>query len=426
MLIALSGGADSVALLLMAIERGEDVQAAAHCNFGLRGAESDRDEAFVRKLCGRLGVRLFVQHFATLEEAERAGDSIEMAARRLRYEWFAQLCREHGFDRVAVAHHQDDNAETLLLNLARGTGLRGLTGMEVDGVQVVRPLLHLTRKDILAYLARKGQDYVTDSTNTDTHYKRNLIRHELLPLLARLNPSIVRSLNDTARRLGEAEKVYEYGLAALRGKICHSYRADGLRIDFAALDDSPAPATLLHEWLLPFGFTARQCEEALHMRTGAYTEAGGHILTRSSDALLAAPRPVPLENTVLPRATEEEAAVALPLQRAKLLIRRQPFAGLDAIPRAAAQVALDADTLCGELRVRSVREGDRFVPFGMKGTQLVSDYLTARRRSRIDKLAALVVTDDKGIVWLAGERPAARCAVTASTKDIVTLTLTAL
>lgn len=426
MLIALSGGADSVSLLLMSLERGEDVQAAAHCNFGLRGAESDRDEAFVRALCERLGVRLFVRHFATSDEAARTGESIEMAARRLRYEWFAQLCREHGFDRVAVAHHQDDNAETFLLNLARGTGLRGLTGMEADGVQVVRPLLGLTRKEILAYLAEKGQDYVTDSTNTDTHYKRNLIRHELLPLLARLNPSIVRTLNDTARRLGEAERIYEYGLAALREKICQPYRGDGLRIGLAALNGSPAPATLLHEWLSPFGFTARQCEEALQMRTGAYTEAGGNMLTRTADALLAAPRSVPLDETPLPYATETETAVTLCGQKAKLLIRRQPFAGLDQIPRDRMRAALDAAALSGRLCVRSCREGDKFSPFGMRGTQLVSDYLTSRRRSRIDKLAALVVTDDAGIAWLAGERPAARCAVTERTKEIVLLTLSPL
>lgn len=426
MLIALSGGADSVALLLMSLERGADVQAAAHCNFGLRGAESDRDEAFVRALCERLGVRLFVRHFATRDEAARTGESIEMAARRLRYDWFAQLCREHGFDRVAVAHHQDDNAETLLLNLAHGTGLRGLTGMEAAGVQVVRPLLGLTRREILAYLAEKGQDYVTDSTNTDTRYKRNLIRHELLPLLARLNPSIVRTLNDTARRLGEAERIYEYGLAALRERLCQPYREDGLRVDFAALKNSPAPATLLHEWLSPFGFTARQCEEALHMRTGAYTEASGNMLTRTSDAILFAPRPVPLEETALPSPTETETAVEFSLQKARLTMRRMPFAGLSQIPRGRMQAALDAAALCGRLTVRSCREGDKFVPFGMHGTQLVSDFLTARRRSRIDKLAALVVTDEAGIVWLAGERPAARCAVTERTKEIVLLTLSSL
>ena len=200
MLIALSGGADSVALLLMMHERGE-AEAAAHCNFHLRGEESNRDEQFVRDLCQKLGVRLFVKHFNTEEEAQRTGESIEMAARRLRYDWFEALRKAHGFSNVAVAHHRDDNAETILLNLVRGTGLRGLTGMESERPGVVRPLLNLSRRDILNYLQARHQPFVTDSTNADTHFRRNKLRHEVLPLLAEMNPNVVRTLNDMGERL---------------------------------------------------------------------------------------------------------------------------------------------------------------------------------------------------------------------------------
>ena len=432
MLIALSGGADSVALLLMMRERGENVQAAAHCNFGLRGTESDRDEAFVRQLCKEQGVRLFVRTFDTRGEARRTGESIEMAARRLRYAWFGDLCREHGFDCVAVAHHQDDNAETLLLNLTRGTGLRGLTGMNGSGergengehcVRVVRPLLDFTRAELRSFLARKGQDFVTDSTNTDTQYKRNFVRHEVLPLLARLNPSILRTLNDTARRLCEAEAVYDYALAALRAKICTPYRKGGVRIDLSALAESPSPATLLHEWLTPYGFTAAQCGDALTMRTGGIAEAGKNLLTRTTDALLVAARPVPLAETPLPAASAQSTTLAFPAQSMALDVSNVPFTSFGALPCEASYAALDTDTLHGVLRVRSVREGDRFTPFGMEGSQLVSDYLTARHRSRIDKLAALAVTDDKGIVWLVGERPAARCAATQGTRTLTMLSV---
>ena len=177
-LVALSGGADSVALLLLMHEAGYRIE-AAHCHFGLRGEESDRDARFAADLCRRLGVRLHTVRFDTRAEARSHGESIEMAARRLRYTWFADLLRRHDLSAVCVAHHMDDDVETMLLNLVRGTGIHGLTGMAYARPGVVRPLLDATRADILAYLAARGQDYVTDSSNADTAYKRNLVRHRV-------------------------------------------------------------------------------------------------------------------------------------------------------------------------------------------------------------------------------------------------------
>ena len=417
MLIALSGGADSVALLLLMLEKGQ-AEAAAHCHFGLRGAESDRDEAFVRQLCQERGVRLHVRHFDTLAEAARTGESVEMVARRQRYAWFETLRREHGYGPVAVAHHRDDQAETLLLNLARGSGLRGLAGMAEEREGVVRPLLHWSRRQILDFLDSRGQKFVDDSTNSDTRFRRNFMRHEVLPLLSTQYPRIAQTLAETARRLREAHSIYALGLEALRRRIvlpCGPLET--LRLDLNALADSPAPCTLLHEWLSPYGFTAAQLDEALRLRPGGLLEAQPWLLTRHGDCLVVARRPAAIDPRPLPlsRGTVELGAARC------LHIERSPLARLAAIPRERQVACLDLSALRPPLVVRSVAEADRFQPFGMKGTQSVADYLTTRHRSRIEKLAQLVVCDAEGIVWLVGERPAQRACVHEATQEVLLL-----
>ena len=193
-LVALSGGADSTALLLIMKELGYKLQ-ALHCNFHLRGEESDRDQVFVEELCLQQGVPLSVRHFQTEEEAKRRGISIEMAARDLRYEWFKKEQEERKPSYVAVAHHRDDQAETLLLNLLRGTGLRGLAGMSPSHDGIIRPLLCLSREEILAFLESRGQTYVTDSTNSERIAQRNCLRLDIIPQLQNINPSAVEHLS---------------------------------------------------------------------------------------------------------------------------------------------------------------------------------------------------------------------------------------
>lgn len=430
MLIALSGGADSVALLLMMQERGK-AEACAHCNFHLRGNESDRDEEFVRRLCEERGIRLFVKHFDTQTEAARTGESIEMAARRLRYDWFAELCLEHGFKEVAVAHHLNDNAETVLLNLVRGTGLNGLTGMAEERPGVVRPLLSLSRHEILDYLRQKGQTYVTDSTNTDTHYRRNKLRHEVLPLLREMNPQIDRTLHETALRLQGVERIYRYGIAQLKKEVCRTISShdglqddlqahshDGLRIDVRKLSTSPAPETLLYELLAPYGLSAEQSVQALQMRVGAVMESPvGYLLTRTTQEIAVEPLPRPFSPVKIP----DSDGIFFRAYGLQIGVRRMQRGELTDIPRDKCSAALDADCIKGELILRPIATGDRFVPFGMRGSKLVSDYLTDRHYSRIDKLRAMTVADEHGIVWLVNERPAGHCAVTPATQRIILL-----
>ena len=211
-LLGISGGVDSMYLAHKTMRSGTPF-AAAHCHFGLRGADSDADEALVRAWCEEHGIRLHVKRFDTVRYAREQGISIEMAARELRYRWFGELCRTHGYEALAVAHHADDNAETLLLNLLRGTGLKGLCGMKAEGripdldyadIPLLRPLLGMTREEIAAQVAAEGIPYREDRTNAENGCKRNILRNKVFPLLREINPSFVRTLSRDMQRFSEA------------------------------------------------------------------------------------------------------------------------------------------------------------------------------------------------------------------------------
>ena len=244
-LVALSGGADSVCLLLVLQRLGYQVE-AAHCNFLLRGEESHRDERFCIDLCQRLSIPLHLVHFDTHTYAAAHHVSIEMAARELRYAYFAQLREDIGAAAICVAHHQDDSVETFLLNVVRGTGLKGLRGVQPRRGDVVRPLLCVTRTAIEGYLASEGQAYVTDSTNLQPAAAvRNRIRLEVLPLLQSINPGIRDSIMQTTHHMGEAFKVYDYALAEPVAR----FRCEG-RLSLAELVAAPsAEAAPWSTWL---------------------------------------------------------------------------------------------------------------------------------------------------------------------------------
>lgn len=415
-LVALSGGADSVALLIGLLRLGYVVE-AAHCNFHLRGSESLRDENFVRELCRRVGVRLHRKDFDTKEFACSQGISVEMAARRLRYEWFERLADESDAAAIAVAHHQEDNVETLLLNLARGTGLRGLTGMLPRRGRVIRPMLDITRADIEEFLRAEGQDYVTDSSNLETIYKRNKVRRELLPLLRELNPDVDRVLAETQYRLADAEQLYDYALGRLAEEVARKVPG-GLDVDVEALRRQPARRTLFYELLHPFGFSPRRAEEiyaALDGRTGTLYETERYTATLNRGCFEIRRHPVLLPGTEVRPGQQ----LTLPDGR-QLRLSVAEYTPGEEVPRDRGTAWLDFSTVRLPLTVRSVRTADRFTPFGMKrGTKLVSDFLTDRKRSVLDKRASLVLCDADGIVWLVGEIPEQRCAVTEDTSHVL-------
>lgn len=418
LIVALSGGADSVALLLLLKQLGYAV-IAAHCNFHLRGEESNRDEHFVRKLCGRQRVRLYVQHFNTVATAQKEGISIEMAARDLRYNWFEELRQTTNAQAIAVAHHRDDNAETILLNLIRGTGLHGLKGMLPINGHIIRPLLEVSRKELEAYLKSQGQDFVTDSTNLELVYKRNKIRHEVLPLLRLLNPAIDKRLAQTARTLAESEILYDFAVTEIQKKIVEPL-SDGIQIHIQTLEQQPAPSTILHETLKNYGFSTAEIDlmsQRLHLQTGKIFEAKNYIAVIHRGYLVVRLRPQIILGTPL----REGESIQLP-NGGNLKIERMSRDDLGEIPKSPHCVAIDAEKLQGKLCYRSTKEGERFQPFGMKGSQLVSDYFTNRHKSIIDKLAACCICDNEGIVWLVNERVAQRVAITNTTQEVLRLT----
>ena len=422
-LVALSGGADSVALLLLMHEAGYRIE-AAHCHFGLRGEESDRDARFAADLCRRLGVRLHTVRFDTRAEARSHGESIEMAARRLRYAWFDDLLRRHDLSAVCVAHHMDDDVETMLLNLVRGTGIHGLTGMAYARPGVVRPLLDATRADILAYLAARGQDYVTDSSNADTAYKRNLVRHRVLPLLETLNPAVRRTLRADMRRLAHAAAAYDREQATLltahAERLPHGWAFGAATLATGSLRDALATR---------FGFTAadvaamhplaslgpRACFQAPEWQAAPYR--GRLEVVRRPTAF--APVPLPLD--ALRQCAEAggtyETQIALPdgMTLTLTLMDRQDLA---AIPRGTDSVALDADRTGAAPEYRRVAPGERFAPYGAQGTRLVSDYLTDRHVSRLEREWQTVVADGDDLLWLVGQRAARRAAITEATTRV--------
>ena len=465
-IVALSGGADSVSLLFvlkhLEHELGISVE-AAHCNFHLRGAESVRDEEFCKQLCERLSVPLHLIHFDTQAYADLHRVSIEMAARDLRYGYFENLRRDIKAQDICVAHHRDDSVETVLLNLVRGTGLRGLRGIQPRNGNIIRPLLSLSREDIVQYLGALGESFVTDSTNLHNDVKRNKIRLDVMPLLRELNPSVSQSIFESSLRVGEALKVFDEAMKRSiadvttppRGCTCpkctnqpvrkctnqpllvqqsllHQQRCTlqanhPLTISIDRLKQQPSPEYTLHEILSPRGFTSAQIDQIYgsldSCSAGKTIASDSHELAFDRGSLLVQPRTNVADAARSMRISETGTYVFSDSLKIKVAAED---CGDDYVPsRAADCVCLDASDIKFPLTLRHIEQGDRFVPFGMNGMKLVSDYLTDRKKNVFEKRAQLVVTDaQQRIVWLVGERTDNRFRITPHTQQALRLTIT--
>lgn len=416
-LVALSGGADSVALACVLQDLGYKIE-AAHCNFCLRGAESERDEAFVTDFCQRRKIVLHRRCFSTHAYAHEHHVSIEMAARTLRYDFFEQLLQERDLDCVAVAHHREDNTETVLLNLLRGTGIRGLRGIQYRNGKVVRPLLDVSRQEIEDYLAECHQDYVTDSTNLQDEVQRNKIRLNVMPRMREIYPNADESIHQGARRLSDAFRIYEYGMDLLMQQVVH-----GNRILLEELNRTPAPETVLYEILNRMDFNPAQVAAIYEQQggeSGKVYESATHRLLRDREALVfekKAVRPARLEK-VLPlegimRVTDDVT----------FLISRSSYNSGGPLPREKNVICMDLDKVEFPLVVRTPQTGDRFMPFGMKGMKLVSDFLTDLKKNVFEKERQLLVCSGDKIAWVVGERPDDRFRVTEHTRHILRIQL---
>lgn len=418
MLVALSGGADSVCLLLVLRELGYD-PVAAHCNFHLRGEESNRDEQFVRQLCEKLGIRLHVTHFNTDTYAKERGLSIEMAAREQRYTYFKQLMAEEHCQAICVAHHWDDNIETMLINLLRGTGIKGLCGIQPKNGSIIRPLLCCCRDDIIRYLNEKGQDYMTDSTNLTTDYLRNKIRLQLIPLMQSITPSAKDTLLTTMDNLNEELKVYEWCMKHMEEEISFVGDDGILYISKDGLLRCPSPLSLLHEVLRDCGFNRSQLRQILSCvdKPGRRFYSSCFKLTVDRDYLVVTGVEDDEERCIELEIAGDEGDVKLPngwtvsyriIGKTQLEIQKDRH-----------HAYFDLGKLGRRITIRVVEKGDWFIPFGMSGRKLVSDLLTDMKVPAWEKGRQLVLTSGVRIAWVLGRRSSAEFQVDDETEQIV-------
>ena len=415
-LVALSGGADSVALLLCLKELGYRVE-AVHCNFQLRGEESMRDERFCEELCQRENIPLHKVHFDTQSYADLHKVSIEMAARELRYHYFFQLKEALKAEGICVGHHKEDSVETILINLVRGTGLSGLMGIRPRNNDIIRPLLCVTRQEIEDYLRRHASTFVTDSTNLVDDVVRNKIRLNVLPQLVEINPSVTDAILTTANHLSEVEAIVQESLHAALGKTVYFFSSESsvsqssmsnhpFQLDLSVVRAFPSPAYLLFYILKPLGFSSSQITEMVaHLdgQTGQLWYSSTHELTHDRGFFMVLPREEGEPRTlVIPETGRYVYDKQLSLRLTERTLAPSSIVSFSKNPII---VDLDASSIRFPLTLRRVAEGDRFTPLGMRGSQLVSDFLTNIKRNRFEKRNQLVLLDATGtILWVLGLR----------------------
>ena len=420
-ILALSGGIDSMVLTDLLLKAKADF-VVAHCNFHLRGEESDGDEQFVRVFAERNGLKLYVKQFDTTGYVKEHGVSIEMAARELRYAWFEELRKQLNYDYIAVAHHADDQLETFFINLLRGAGIRGLKGMQAINGHIIRPLLAFSREEIHQYSIENGIKWREDHTNAETLYLRNKIRHELLPVIDGISKegrnSILKSINHLASenelyRELVMEKLSQM-VAPLRGAnscvgsdatdLASLRDAEGLRFSLTSRL-LPLTSHLLFEWLRDYGFNEDQVHfihEAMNGQPGTTFFSPTHRVTIERDGL-----------ELTPLCQQAETTTDLTYEQ---LPNDENFT-IDKSPLVA---QLDYDKLAFPLRLRKWKEGDRFHPFGMKGSKLLSDFFVDQKMSTRQKEECHVLTTaEDEIVWVVGRRVDDRFKITDQTKTIL-------
>ena len=480
-LLAVSGGMDSMCMLdLFSQVVPVEEFAVAHCNFSLRGAESDGDQGLVESRARELGVRVFVKRFETEDFAREKGVSIEMAARDLRYGWFEQLCDEFGYDVVVVAHNANDNAETLMLNLLRGTGLNGLHGMAemtilssndgrfCDGedmpppargcpkgagvfgitnrpfnrekVLLFRPLLEVTRKQIEGYVLAHRVPYRHDSSNFESEYKRNMIRNDVFPVFEKVNPSFVRTLNREIGYFAEAGSIVEDWCRAQLHKVLLDSNQDCVTISLPALLAAEHSRYLLYYILQPYGFNSATLEslesllESDRTISGKRFESPSHILYTERDSLIV--RPVSINDISYRQRSDRDDMMTVRGEgvynlngmrwQVKVVEMTQDFS----LKQPVGTVIMDADKMAFPFVCRAWRQGDWFVPFGLKGRKKVSDLFADLKFTRMDKAKALMIVDCRGdlaenqhIAGVLGYRIDDRYKVDQTTRNIILMTI---
>ena len=420
-LLTVSGGVDSMVMLSLFTRCGYSV-GVAHCNFQLRGAESDEDEVLVEQQAAKFGIPFYNRRFETAAEMERTGESMEMAARRLRYAWFNDLSAEHGYSAIAIAHHADDSIETFFINLLRGTGLRGLTGISTQVGKVIRPLLFASRKEILEYAVQHRIPFREDSSNRSTKYLRNKIRLGLIPRIREINPKFTELMRGNLERLTDAQLFINHGIERIHALVVE--HRDGIDTIYPERIDPAFPQQFVIYELLnsSYGFKGDTVDALCRaLKQGA---TGKRFYARDRVAVIDRGRIV-----VAPIAPDD--ACICQVERGALrsycgnAVLYYEYCNIDEIrnfgvPPHIAQV--DADRLRYPLTLRRWREGDWFIPYGMTGRKKVSDFLIDAKVSVPEKQRQFVLLSGDEIVWLVGRRIDDRYRLTHDTENVLRIT----
>ena len=421
-LLTVSGGVDSMVMLSLFVESGYRV-GVAHCNFQLRGAESDEDEVLVEQQAAKFGIPFYNRRFETAAEMERTGESMEMAARRLRYAWFNDLSAEHGYSAIAIAHHADDSIETFFINLQLGTGLRGLTGISTQVGKVIRPLLFASRKEILEYAVQHRIPFREDSSNRSTKYLRNKIRLGLIPRIREINPKFTSLMIRNLARLTDAQLFISHGIERIRSEAVSSENGiDTIRLD--RLDPAFPRDFVIYELLSSaYGFKGDVVDALCHA-LGQEDSTGKRFYARERVACIDRGKivvaPIAADDPCL--STIAKGAPRAYCANAVLYFERLDIDAIKTfgVPEHIAQ--LDADRLQYPLTLRRWREGDWFVPFGMTGRKKVSDFLIDAKVSAPEKQRQFVLLSGDDIVWLVGRRIDDRYRLTSGTENVLRIT----
>jgi tRNA(Ile)-lysidine synthase len=414
-IVGVSGGTDSVVLLHLLISLGYNCL-LAHCNFHLRGEESNRDEQFVRELAKTNKLQSCFINFDTSKFASKKGISIEMAARELRYTWFEQLMEEHDAQAIAVAHHADDNIETLLMNLVRGTGIKGLTGMQPRNNDLVRPLLCLTREEIEQYLIKHDLEHVEDASNSDSEYKRNKFRNEVLPLLEEINPSVRQTLYNTQNNLNGNYEIYQQAIQRIENEITE-IDSGILKINIEKLKKQVQIPTVLFEILQPYGFGSaevNQIVEQLEGESGKIFYSYDYRLVKDRKYLL-----VEKIETISKRVYFIEESNSQVIEPFKMIISKKTIQTGFQVSKSPIRIQVDASKLKFPLELRHWTEGDSFYPFGMQNRKKVSDYFIDNKFNLPEKERTWLLVSENEIVWIIGNRLDNRFRITDTTTEIV-------
>ncbi len=414
-IVAISGGPDSVALLHILNRLGFEC-IAAHCNFHLRMEESNRDEKFVRKLCETMKIKYQCIDFDTSKYAQENKISIEMAARELRYDWFEKLREQFNAEAIATGHHACDNAETMLLNLIRGTGIKGLTGIPARNGYIIRPLLMCNRKEILQYINANKLSYVDDSSNFESDFNRNKIRNKIIPLMEEINPSVQNTLSKSIARFSNFTLFYEQSMNEKIKDIVDN-SGSNFMIDIGKLNSNTTPALILYEILYPFGFHPDVIEniyENIQSEPGKLYYSHNYRLLKDREFLIISANAN--NNNSIYFISQTDEFISFPL-----IIKIDKFEKDKLITFSANKnnLYVDAEKVTFPLKIRRWQNGDIFHPFGMKGRKKVSDFLIDNKLSIVDKEKIWLLVSGDEIIWIIGMRADERFKISNQTRKVL-------